>query len=218
MKEYSKIKKTRENIIAKAIYRPLSEPLAVFLSRFNVTPNQVTFFSVSLSFISGLFFCFGLWKLSILGALFLQLSILSDHIDGSLARFTDQASPLGEWWDDMANKLIKFFVLLGMSFGAYRQVDDPMILFFGSIAIFNITFSSFLVIFRENLRKEFGKTESHSIMPESKRSFFPASLIVYAVITFGGLTNLLWLPILFLATFGFIWIKQIRNTFKAFQK
>tara|TARA_B100000315_G_scaffold234363_1_gene248304 strand:+ start:5140 stop:5817 length:678 start_codon:yes stop_codon:yes gene_type:complete len=213
----SKIKKKKENAIARTIYRPLSEPIAIFLSRFNVTPNQVTVVSVFISIFSGLFFTFGEWKYSFVGAIFLQLSVLTDHVDGSLARFTNQSSRFGELWDDMANKLIKFFVLLGMSFGAYRQIGNPMILLVGTIAIFNITYSSFLVSFFHNLKKELDLRESLSIMPEKKGTFFPASLFVYAVITFGGLTNLLWLPIFFLATFGMVWIKQILNAKKAFK-
>jgi len=216
-KKNSKIKKDKENLIAKIIYRPLSEPIAIFLSRFNITPNQVTCLSIFFSVFSGALFSFGVWKYSLLGSLLLQITVLTDHVDGNLARFTNQSSRFGEFWDDMANKLIKFFVLLGMSFGAYRQTGEPMILFFGSIAIFNITYSSFLVSFIHNLKKELGITESLSIMPGKKGSIFPASLTIYAVITFGGLTNLLWFPILFLTTFVIIWIKQILNAKKAFK-
>ena len=138
------------------------------MSNFSVTPNKVTCISIFISIISSAFFTFGEWKYSVLGELFLQFSILADHVDRSLARFTNQSSRFGELWDDMVNKLIKFFVLLGMSFGAYRQIGNPMILLLGTIVIFNITYSSFLVSFFNNLKKELDLRESLAIMPEKK--------------------------------------------------
>ena len=108
------------------------------------------------------------------------------------------------------NKQIKFFALMGMSYGAYRQLDEPLILLLGSSAIFNITYSSFI----SQLKKEVPGAEKKTLMPESEKIFFPASLIVYGIITFGGLTNQLWFPILFLGTFGFVWMKQILNVYQ----
>ena len=145
-----------------------------------------------------------------MGALLLQLAVLTDHIDGSLARYTNNQTPLGHWWDSMANKQIKFFALLGMSYGAYRQTGQPLILLAGSVAIFNITYSSFIA----QSKKEVPGSSEKSLMPETEKTFFPASLIVYAIITAGGLTNLLWFPLVFFSTFGFLWVKQIRNIFK----
>ena len=204
------IKKERENIVAKYFYRPISEPIAILLSNSSISPNQVTVFSVFLSVISGIFFAFGEWKYSILGAVFLQFAIVSDHVDGNLARFTGKLTPFGHWWDSMANKQIKFFVLLGMSYGAYGQTENPLILLIGSVAIFNITYASFIAQYK----KEVPGAENKTLMPESEKSFFPISLILYAIITMGGLTNQLWFPLVFLATFGFVWIKQILNVFQ----
>jgi|GEM_PF-7079136 len=205
------IKKTRENFIAKRFYRPLSEPIAIFVSRFGVTPNQVTLISIIFALLSGVFFISGEWKYSALGALFLQLGILSDHVDGSLARYTGNLTAFGQWWDAMANKLIKFFPLLGMSFGAYQQTGQPLMLVLGSVAIFNFTYSAFI----SQLKKEVPGAKDRTIMPETSTSFFPASMIIYWIITLGGLTNQLWFPLAFLSTFGFIWIKQILNVYNA---
>lgn len=205
------IKKKRENIIAKYIYRPISEPIAVFLSKFPITPNQVTVFSIFFSIVSGVFFALAEWKYSVLGAIFLQLAVLSDHVDGNLARHTNNLTPFGHWWDGVANKQIKFFALLGMSHGAYLQLGNPLVLLVGSVAIFNITYCSLIT----QVKKEVPGAESTSLMPETGKSFFPASLLVYAIMTLGGLTNQLWFPIAFLATFGFVWIKQILNVYNA---
>ena len=197
-------------MIAKHIYRPLSEPIAIFLSRTKISPNQVTLFSVFLSVLSGIFFSFAKWECSILGAVFLQLAILSDHVDGNLARYTNKSSDFGVWWDHMANKQIKFFALMGMSYGAYKQLGNPLVLLLGSSAIFNITYSGFI----SQLKRDVPGAENKTLMPESEKVFFPASLITYTIMTIGGLINQLWLPIGFLGTFGFIWIKQILNVYQ----
>lgn len=209
-----RIKKKRENFAAKWIYRPLSEPIAIFLAKFGVSPNTVTTSSIFLSVIAGLFFIPGQWRYSVWGGVLLQLAVLLDHVDGSLARHTGNLTPFGHWWDNFANKLIKFFVLLGMSYGAYAQTGQPLILLMGSVAIFNITFSSFIA----QLKKDVPGAEFKTIARETTTSFFPASLIVYGIITLGGLTNLLWFPLAFLSTFGFIWIKQLLNVYKASQE
>ena len=208
------IKKKRENFIAKHIYRPISEPIAIFLARFNVSPNTVTLFSIIFSIPAGIFFSFGEWKFSLLGALFFQLAFLTDHVDGNLARYTKNQTLFGHLWDDLANKQIRFFTLLGMSHGAYLQTSQPLILLVGSIAIFNFFYISHINYVKREIPGALEKT----IMPDTSKGRFPNNLIVYAIITLGGITNQLWFPLVFLSTVGFIWIKQIHNVYKSFQK
>lgn len=208
------IKKKRENFAAKHLYRPLSEPIAMFLAKFGVSPNTVTTFSIFLSIISGCLFTPGELGYSILGALFLQLAVLTDHVDGNLARYTQNLTAFGQLWDDLANKQIRFFTLLGMSYGAYVQTGQPLILLIGSIAIFNFIYISHINYVKKVIPGALEKT----ILPDTSKGRFPNALALYAIMTLGGLTNQLWFPLVFLATVGFIWIKTIHNVYKTSQE
>lgn len=146
MKE-SKLKnmqKKEDDIIIRSIYRPVSERIALLISKTGITPNQVTFISVLIALCSGIFFALGNWNYLLLAFLFLQLTTLCDCIDGNLARYTGKGTVLGEWYDLIANKLHKFFFLLGASIGVFRMTNDPFYLILGSISIFSWHFTAYV--------------------------------------------------------------------------
>src|SRR3989338_1334549 len=108
------MKKEGENFIAKIAYRPISEPIAMLLSKTLITPNQVSFLSVASSAVAGIFFSLGEWSYLAIGYIFLQLTYLLDHVDGNLARYAERSDEFGKWVDEITNKPCKFFLVLGV--------------------------------------------------------------------------------------------------------
>jgi len=170
----SRIKKERENFLARITYRKISEPIAVLLSKTPITPNHVSFISITCSLIAGIFFSFGEWKHLAIGYLFLQLTFLMDHVDGNLARYTNKSSAFGNWVDEISNKLHKFFFVIGLSMGVFILTNNYLYLVLGSVAIFNWFFAAYI----SETKRVFKFKSLFSLAKETKKDYFPFTLLV----------------------------------------
>lgn len=200
-----KSRKKKENLIALLTYRVVSERLALMLSKTKITPNQISFLSILMSGFGGLSFSFGEWKNLLLGFLFLQITMLLDHVDGNLARITGKSNNFGAWVDSISNKLHRFFLLLGAAIGVYNITKNPLYLILGSIAIFNWNFSGYI----SETKERFMFKESTSIFKESKKKFMPVSLLMLNALGFAALINRMDIGLWFISLAGFVWIRQI---------
>ena len=212
----SKMRKERENFVARNIYRPISVPLTLFLSKIRATPNQVSFMSVLSSIAAGVFFSLGEWQYLVIGWFFLQLTYLLDYTDGSLARYTGKSSKFGMWVDEFSNKLHKFFYVLGAAIGVFRLTNNPFYLVLGFIASFNWFFSAYI---------SETKTRFDSERSEKRKTSFgkflnqiPMSLIVINTFGFLVLINNAVLALWFVAIVNLIWIKHIYGTRKLWRR
>ena len=210
------MRKERENFFAKIIYRPLSEPIALILSKTSITPNQVSFMSVVSSVIAGIFFSLGEWLYLAIGYIFLQLTYLLDHVDGNLARYTGKSDEFGKWVDEIANKPSKFFLVLGVSIGLFRMTNNAFYLILGSITIFNWFYSAY--ISETKTRFEFKSSK------KSKSSFgqfldqMPMPLIVYNIFGLLILINKADFALWFVTIVSLIWIKHIYSIRKLWRR
>lgn len=170
----SKIKKGHENFLARITYRKISEPIAVLLSKTPITPNQVSFISITSSAIAGIFFSFGEWKYLAVGYLFLQLTFLMDHVDGNLARYANKSSAFGNWVDEISNKLHKFFFVVGLSMGVFKSTNNYLYLVLGSVAVFNWFFAAYI----SETKRVFKFKSLFSPSKGAKKDYFPFTLLV----------------------------------------
>ena len=93
----------RSNVL---FFRVLAAPLVLVAARLGLTPNQVTLAGL-IPMAVGLY-CWiempgslGLW----LGLLGIELAYILDCVDGQLARYTDQTSPVGAELDFMMDEI-----------------------------------------------------------------------------------------------------------------
>ncbi len=84
-----------------------------------VTPNAVTFASLVAGLAAGYAFFTGhlIW-----GALLYQFSYLLDCVDGKVARLRGLVSPLGAFWDGLANNMVFVACVLGLM-GALTEIE-----------------------------------------------------------------------------------------------
>lgn len=202
------IKKEGENFIAKIIYRPVSEPIAVFLSKINITPNQISFVSVASSAIAGAFFSLGKWPYLAVGYIFLQLTLLLDHVDGNLARFTGMSSELGQWVDAIANKFHKFFFILGASIGIFKTTGRYDYLLLGSAAIFGWFYLDYI----SETKTRFKFRRSLSLFNGSDR--IPLAILAPNIFGLLVLINEAQLALWFILLVSLISIKHIYSVIK----
>ncbi|MBI2559357.1 CDP-alcohol phosphatidyltransferase family protein [Candidatus Woesearchaeota archaeon] len=176
MKKTGSIDKKNENWLAKHTYRKLSNPLAMLLSKIGVTPVQASVISILMSVASFIFFSFGDWKNLVIGYIFLQLTVLMDHIDGAIARYTNNQTIVGSWYDKFGNKIHKFAFVFGVSLGVYRTTNDPFYLILGNAAGFMWIFSLYI---SETKRFFFKFKEDTTMFKEYQyKTFFPFTLLV----------------------------------------
>jgi phosphatidylglycerophosphate synthase len=176
-----------ENWLAKYVYRKMAAPFIVQLSKLNVTSVQVSILSIITSIIAGVFFSLGDQINLIMGYVFLQFTIILDHVDGAIARYTNNQTLVGSWFDKFSNKLHKFFYVFGVSLGIYQTTNDPFYLILGNIAGFLWIFSLYI---SETKKMRFKLKKDVSLFKEAKHNnAFPFALIVINVFAFLVLIN-----------------------------
>jgi phosphatidylglycerophosphate synthase len=92
-----------------------------------VTPNQITAISAALGVAAGLLLLFpSAIAAAVAAFLVYHLHILTDYIDGELARVRQLASSTGAYFDLMVGRLTKPVVLYSAAIGAYLlHADSP---------------------------------------------------------------------------------------------
>jgi len=91
--------------------RGLVEPIARFLHRLGVTPNQLTVLGFLLSLVNAWLLATG--RLPLAGALILTFSAL-DALDGALARQTGQVSQFGAFLDSVLDRFSEAAIFFGL--------------------------------------------------------------------------------------------------------
>ncbi len=101
----------------------LAKKTAQFLSRKNVTPNQISIASIFFAFLSTLcLFCFGYsentnkgWLL-LLAALFIQMRLLCNLFDGMVAIEGGKSTPSGELFNDIPDRIADPLILVASGY------------------------------------------------------------------------------------------------------
>jgi phosphatidylglycerophosphate synthase len=202
--------KKNDYLLALMTYRKLSKPVTIFLANnTSITPNQVSFFGIILAIAAGIFFSFGDWESLVIGYALLQLTIFTDFVDGNLARYSNKADTYGKWVDEFANKIHKFFWLLGVSIGLYNATNNPFYLALGAAAQFTWFFAVYIM---ETKANHFQASASQEMFRGSSR--LPMNLIMNNLFGFFILINLAAISLWLIVAFGLMPLKHICSTWK----
>ena len=209
-KDYEKMRSGRESIIT-IFYRPFVESIAKILVKTKITPNQITTVGIFISIVAGGFFALGEWKYLVIGAILTQFVLMSDMLDGKIARYKKLGTIFGEWYDGIANKIFKYFLFLGATIGAYKISENPLILIIGAIAIFNMTMIAFIL----HIKQFSNFSRGHTELPRLKGFEIPYGLLVLVGLSIFALFNIIYLYLWLFAVLGtFGWIKQIHSQYE----
>jgi CDP-diacylglycerol---glycerol-3-phosphate 3-phosphatidyltransferase len=94
------------------------QPVARLLVFFHVTPNRLSWASLTFGVLAGACLMYGHFGF---GATFAAISALLDSLDGMVARLTGLASDAGEVLDAAVDRYVEFFFLAGLAV-YYRQI------------------------------------------------------------------------------------------------
>ena len=127
--------KSNDGPVSRWLNRPISMRLSKFLVNFNITPNQISFFSFVLSMIAaGLFVLGNYWYLA-LGGVIAQFASIIDGSDGEVARLKYLSSDYGGWFDAVLDRYADSFLLFGLTWYVYSQNLSQWALGIGFLAI-----------------------------------------------------------------------------------
>ena len=142
------IKELREVLQAKKVnpvgwrrpwgYKTFQRGPSIYITRIllntRVTPTYVTIAGILIG-LAGCFFLLSLeWYIKLLGLFLLYLNILSDKVDGEIARYKKIYDLQGLYWDEINHLVIPALAWLALAFGVVplSQFLDIGLWFFGA--------------------------------------------------------------------------------------
>ncbi len=99
------------------------EPLSIVLSEKGIKPNHVTITGAIISFLSGLCYYKGFFKL---GGIVLIIAGFCDLLDGNIARVNQKISSFGAFLDSTVDRYSDMFVLFGILGFAFEQQETAL--------------------------------------------------------------------------------------------
>jgi CDP-diacylglycerol--glycerol-3-phosphate 3-phosphatidyltransferase len=99
------------------------EPIALAMGRAGLTPDALTLIGFAITVVGAVLVSQQLW---LVGGLVVFLGGVFDMFDGTLARATGQASPLGAFMDSVFDKLGEIIVFLGVIAGMQAAGAAPV--------------------------------------------------------------------------------------------
>jgi len=93
-----------------------AQKLAAYLASTPITPNQISMLSMVFAALAGgAFYLGGLWLLA--AALFIQLRLLCNLLDGMVAVEGRKSTPDGPFWNEAPDRLSDILIITGLGYG-----------------------------------------------------------------------------------------------------
>jgi archaetidylinositol phosphate synthase len=99
--------------VSRYVYRPLSQRAASALAHTPVTPLQITLLSGLLTVGGGVAFGF---RAYVIGAILILFGVITDCVDGDLARLTNRTSRAGAFLDSVLDRWTDAALIVGLAF------------------------------------------------------------------------------------------------------
>ena len=127
--------KSSDGPVSHWLNRPISARISKSLVNFNITSNQISFFSFVLSVIAAGLFALGNYWFLALGGIIAQFASIIDGSDGEVARLKYLSSDYGGWFDAVLDRYADAFLLFGLTWYVYNQYLSAWALAIGFLAI-----------------------------------------------------------------------------------
>jgi phosphatidylglycerophosphate synthase len=148
---------------SRLVMRPLAILIMLVVADWKwLTPNRVTA-AASLAKVAGAaLIAIDHHEHALLGAALLQLGLVFDHLDGTLARYRGCGSTLGSFYDKVSDAITWLFITGALGFAAYRDTGNvwlPIAALTSAYALLVRGYMKWL------LAAERGRVEPHTAAP-----------------------------------------------------
>jgi hypothetical protein len=113
-----------EEILDVVFYRPLSFLFVKLIYSTDITPNQISIFSMLFGILTGVMFGFGSHQFFIFGAIALFISNVLDCADGQLARLKKNGTGIGRIIDGFIDYITGLSIYVGIGIGLSIATGD----------------------------------------------------------------------------------------------
>ena len=127
--------KPNDGPVSRYLNRPISVRISRTLSRFPITPNQISLLSFSGSVLAAVLFAMGGYPALAAGGMLAQIASIIDGCDGEVARIKFLESDYGRWFDAVLDRYADALLLFGLTWHAFAGSADSLVLFVGFLAI-----------------------------------------------------------------------------------
>jgi len=127
--------KPSDGPVSRHFNRPLSVRISRRLVKYPITPNQISLFTFLCAVLAAGLFSLGSYAMLLLGGLLTQFASVIDGCDGEVARLKFQSSHYGGWLDAVLDRYADAALLFGLTWHAYGNDMDGLILMTGFLAI-----------------------------------------------------------------------------------
>jgi len=148
------LKKISDGPISRYLNRPISTKISKLFLKKRITPNQISFFSFTLSMIGAFFFFLGGYVNLLIGGILAQVSSIIDGCDGEIARLKFQTSEFGGWFDAVLDRYADAFLLFGLTYYVYLPKGNLLYLSIGFLAIIGTFMNSYTADKYDGLMKK----------------------------------------------------------------
>ena len=135
--------KITDGPIAKLLNRPLSQKISAFLSKLNITPNQISLLSFLMAIISAILFSNGRYLYFAIGGIFAQITSILDGCDGEIARLKFLQTRYGEWMDRVLDRYADAFIIFGIMYGLWVSTGLRIVWVLGFITLMGTFMNSY---------------------------------------------------------------------------
>ena len=132
----TRLRKSRDGIVARGLNRRLSIPISHWLVRHtSLTPNQITIGVFGLSILAALLFSWGTGLPVVMASLLTQMASILDGCDGEVARLRHMSTPYGAWLDAVLDRWADALLIGGITLGLWRAFGQPWVWLLGFLAL-----------------------------------------------------------------------------------
>lgn len=90
------------------------------------TPNRLTIFSLIIGLLAAVNFAIGTLPFLVIGGVLVQLSFIFDCMDGQLARYRNECTNFGAWFDRVVDRIKDFLYFISLAFGYFHNHYDEV--------------------------------------------------------------------------------------------
>lgn len=111
-------KRIKDPLTSRYFYRPLSFVTASIATNIGLSANDVSYFSIFIAIVACMFLIIPNYISNIIGAIFVNLWLLSDCTDGNIAR-TVKKQPFGDFADSISSYILVGLLCTSLGIAAY---------------------------------------------------------------------------------------------------